>query len=190
MPAIPLHSLPPAGARLIVDLGELPAEGMEIRGELPPTVFDLEPGGPQPVSPLRYRLDLHRDHDRLSVSGELDADFSFECVRCLEPFTDRITLDGYFLEEDLEGKTLSVDLTDRVREDILLALPGHPRCEEAALNPRVCQASEVFPHAGDYSSEHKEETSTPADSRHIWGALDQLDLQGKPTPPDQSRRNR
>jgi uncharacterized metal-binding protein YceD (DUF177 family) len=190
MPA-PSHSSPsPAGGRLLLDLPAVPPEGLEIAGELPATVFDLEPGGPQPLSPLRYRLHVAHDNDRLSVSGELSADFSFECVRCLEPFTDRITLDGYLLDEELEGKTQSVDLTDRVREDILLALPGHPRCEEASLEPRLCPASEFFPKVGEPPSEQQEETSTPADSRHVWGALDQLDLRAAPNPSDPSRRNR
>lgn len=183
-------SPPPATHRLVLDLTAIPPEGMEVTGELEATVFDLEPGGPRPLSPLRYRLHLLLNHDRLTVSGELSADFSFDCVRCLEPFTDRITLDGYFLEEEIGGKTLSVDLTDRVREDILLALPGHPRCEEASLHPRSCPASELFPKVGDHPSEHQEETSTPADSRQVWGALDQLDLQAAPNPPDPSRRNR
>jgi hypothetical protein len=181
---------PPAGTRLVIDLADLPAEGRVVAGELPAAVFDLEPGGPRPLSPLRYRLFVEHDGDHLTASGELSADFSFDCVRCLEPFTDRITLDGYLMEEEVGGKSQSVDLTDRVREDILLALPGHPRCEEASLEPRACPASEMFSKMGDYLSEHPEETSTPADSRDVWGALDQLDLKAAPKPPEKSRRNR
>jgi uncharacterized metal-binding protein YceD (DUF177 family) len=175
--------------RLVIDLSAIPPEGREFSGALPASVFDLEPGGPRPLSPLQYRLHLLREGDHLEVRGELAADFSFDCVRCLEPFTDRIVLDGYLLEEEIGGKTPSVDLTDRVREDILLALPGHPRCEEASLEPRTCPASGVFPKVERYASEPTEETSPPADS-HVWGALDQLDLKPTSTPPQKSRRNR
>jgi len=190
MPA-PLRQSPaPAGPRLVIDLGELPPEGAEVAGELPVEVFDLEPGAPRPLSPLRYRLHLQREEDRLTATGEVSADFSFECVRCLEPFTDRITLDGYFLEEELEGKTQSVDLTDRVREDILLTLPGHPRCEEASLNPHVCSASKLFLKSSEYSPDHPEETSTRSENQDIWGALDQLDRQAPAPPSGKSRRNR
>ena len=181
---------PPAGSRLLIDLTELPAEGRLFEGSLPASVFDLEPGGPRPLSPLHYRLWVERDGDHLTASGELSADFSFECVRCLEPFDDRITLDGYQLEEEVDAKSPSIDLTDRVREDILLALPGHPRCEEASLTPRACPASEMFPKVGDIISDLPEETSTPADSRTIWGALDQLDLKSTPKSPENPRRNR
>lgn len=188
--ATPSHSPPSPGPRLVIDLSELPPEGEEVAGELPASLFDLEPGGPQPVSPLRYRLQVQLDGDHVTASGVVSADFMFVCVRCLEPFTDRITLDDYEVEEEVGGKTPSVDLTDRVREDILLALPGHPRCEEASLQPRACSASELFPKAGHRPSDHLEKTSTPADSREVWGALDQLDLKAAPKPPEKSRRNR
>jgi len=172
-----------------VDLAAVPPEGINLQGELPPAIFDLEPGAPRPLTPLQYRLHVEHDGNRLTAAGEVSADFSFDCVRCLEPFTDRITLDGYLVEEEVAGNSQSVDLTDRVREDILLALPGHPRCEEASLHPRPCPASELFPKVNDYASEHPEETSTPADSREIWGALDQLKLPGAADSPEKSRRN-
>lgn len=179
----------PAGPRLVVDLAAVPPEGIDLQGDLPPAIFDLEPGAPRPLTPLHYRLHVEHDGDRLTAAGEVSVDFSFDCVRCLEPFTDRITLDGYLLEEEVAGNSQSVDLTDRVREDILLALPGHPRCEEASLHPRHCPASELFPKVNDYASEHPEDTSTPADSREIWGALDQLKLPGATDSPEKSRRN-
>jgi uncharacterized protein len=185
------HPLPPpAGDRLIIDLLNLPPEGCEIHGDLSAGVLDLEPGGPQPTSPIHYQLHLHRDGDRLTAMGTVQADFSFVCVRCLEPFPDRLVLDGYLLVEEITGKTQSVDLTDRVREDILLALPSHPRCDEASLEPRACPASGLFPKVDDHTFEHLEEPSSPAHTREMWGALDQLDLKDSPTPPLKPRRNR
>jgi len=188
MPATPQP--PPAGARLLVDLTELPPSGSDVEGELPADVFALEKGGPRPASPLHYKLHLNRQDDHLTATGTLSADFSFDCVRCLEPFTDRISLHHYFLEVDPAGKTPSVDLTDALREDILLALPDHPRCEEASLNPRVCPAAEMFPAAGQHPLDSPEITSTRSDSQSLWGALDQLDLQPPTHPLGKPRRNR
>lgn len=187
----PRHPSPPsADGRLLIDLSDMSAPNTEVAGSLPVEIFDLEPGGPRPLSPLHYRLHVHHQEDQLTVTGELNADFSFECVRCLEPFTDRITLDGYFIEQQLDGKTLSVDLTDSVREDMLLALPDHPRCEEASLHPRVCSAATMFTGASQHSLDHSEETSTRSDSQDLWGALDQLKLQAPAPSPENSRRNR
>ncbi len=189
MPADP-HPSPVSGPRLLIPLADIPPGGLEVAGELPATVFDLEPGGPQPLTPLRYRFHMMCDGDRLTAQGEISVDFSFECVRCLEPFSDRITLDGYHLDEPVPSKSPFVDLTDRIREDILLALPGHPRCEEGSLHPRSCPASKVFPQASEYSPEHPEDIPATDDTRHVWDALDQLNLQAAPNPPGHSRRNR
>ncbi|MFN0128384.1 MAG: YceD family protein [Verrucomicrobiales bacterium] len=184
------HPSSPGSDRLIIPLADLPIEGLDYAGALPASVFDLEPGGPRPLTPLRYRLHVVRDGERLRAQGEISADFSFDCVRCLESFSDRTTLDGYQVEENIPPKSPSVDLTDRIREDILLALPGHPRCEEGSLHPRVCPASKVFLQASDYSPEHPDDNSTPSHSRNVWGALDQLDLPAAPDPPVRPPRKR
>ena len=165
----------PPQDRLTIDLNDLPPEGREVVGELAGEVFAMEPGGPRPASPLRYRLWVEQRDGWLVATGEVSADFTFDCVLCLEPFTDRLTLDGYVLEEELTQKSRIVDLTDRVREDILLALPGHPRCSESSLHPTTCPAAELFLPASSYSPDHPEEAQS-AERRDLWSALDQLEI--------------
>ena len=172
----PPRSTPPPPGRLVIDLSDLPVEGREVTGQIEGDVFQLEPDGPRVASPLRYRLHVERQGDLLVASGNVEADFIFDCVLCLEPFTDRIALEDYRLEEELDGKTATVDLTDRLREDILLALPGHPRCNEAALAARTCPAAELFPPASHYAAGLPENKHPSLESRPVWGALDQLDL--------------
>ena len=135
----------------------------------------MEPGGPRSASPLRYRLWVERREGWLIATGEVSADFTFDCVLCLEPFTDRLTLNGYVLEEELTEKSPIVDLTDRVREDILLALPGHPHCSESSLHPTSCPAAELFLPASSYSPDHPEESQS-TERRDLWNALDQLEI--------------
>ncbi len=167
-----------AEGRLVVDLLDLPPEGREFAGEIHSDFFQLEPGAPQPIPPLRYRLRVEWRTGWLVVTGEVSMDFEFECVLCLERFRDRITLDGYLLEEEITEKTPSVDLTDRVREDILLALPGYPHCNESTLEPRECPAASRFLPASSYAHDPSEEEAAPRPD--LWGALDQLDI--KPAP--------
>lgn len=169
-PSIPLPS------KLVVDLHDLPPEGREISGQLDCRIFELEEGAPQVASPLRYRLHILKDGDDAILSGEISADFVFECVLCLESFTDRIILPEYGTEVAAEGKTPTVDLTDALREDILLALPGHPHCGNGTLHPRTCPAAGVFPASTDYSEEHPEEQHPSGGPSDVWGTLDQLHL--------------
>jgi hypothetical protein len=165
----------PTEPRLIIDLEALPPDGREFEGELPASVFAMEPGGPQPVSPLRFRLWVRQRDGWLVGTGEVSADFAFECVLCLEPFTDRIALAGYVVEEEVNEKSRVVDLTDRIREDILLALPGHPRCSESSLHPGTCPAAELFQPASAYSPDRPDE-GQPSEGSDPWSALDQLDI--------------
>ena len=174
----------PAG-RLTVDLHDLPPEGRQIEGELSSDIFAMEPGGPSPASPLRYHLWVQQRKDWIVATGEVSADFTFECVLCLKSFVDRVALDGYELEESLEGESTVVDLTDRVREDILLALPGHPRCSESSLHPTTCPAAELFLPASSYSPDHPEEAQS-GERGDLWSALDQLEIKpakGRKKPP-------
>jgi hypothetical protein len=168
----------PAAPRLTIDLDDLPPDGREVAGELPASVFAMEPGGPRPASTLRFRLWVQRRGGVLVATGEVGADFAFECVLCLAPFTDRITLTGYVVEEEINEKTRVVDLTDRIREDILLALPGHPRCSESSLHPTTCPAAELFQPASAYSPDHPDEDPS-SEGAAPWGALDQLEIKPK-----------
>jgi DUF177 domain-containing protein len=161
--------------RIVIDLQNFPAEGRTFAGAIEKDIFQLEPDGPQPVSPLEYRLHVERRGHWLVVSGMVSATFQLVCVRCLEPFREQVTLDGYFVEEELAEKTLSVDLTDRVREDILLTLPGYPHCDESNVTRRSCPAADQFLPATSYSPHHPDEKE-PVDRPDVWGALDQLNL--------------
>jgi len=73
------------------------------------------------------------------VTGTADAPIAADCGRCLEPMTDRIVVDvqelyGYEPSPDdaeapvLEGDLL--DLTDLLRDAVLLALPLNPVCAD------------------------------------------------------------
>ena len=116
----------------------------------------------------------------LIATGEVSADFEMQCVRCSEPFTHRLLIEGAVAEEELSENSASVDLTDRIREDILIALPGNPHCDESSLEARECPAAGLFQPETSYSPVHEDEAGT--NSRpDVWGALDDLKLP-KPKP--------
>lgn len=154
---------------LLIDLRNLPAEGKHLSGSLPPAVFELPADDPiQPASPVTYDLHAVRDGEDLIVTGSIGANFNLECGRCLQRFDFRIDQEDYHAEMPIE-KEPTIDLTDLLREDILLALPSIPRCEHGNVEPRECPAEGKF--------DPVEETNTdelPPQGPGVWKALDEL----------------
>ena len=106
--------------------------------------------------------------DDIIVTGSLDATFSLECGRCLQRFQMKVDLSEYEAEVPIEKET-TMDLTDLVREDILLTLPNFPRCENGNVDPRACPAEGNF----DPTDEPLVNEEPGADGG-VWNALDQL----------------
>lgn len=131
-----------------IDLRSLPDGGLQLTGEEPPAFFALSPQDPiQAESPLSYDLQIERDGEEVIVTGSLEAVFSLECGRCLERFQHRLHLRRYRGElavEEGSAKDSTINLTDMLREDTLVALPSYPRCEDGNVRPRQCPAEGKF----------------------------------------------
>jgi uncharacterized protein len=152
-----------------IDPRHLPPEGRQLSGVLPPAFFALAEDDPvRPESPLKYELVVLRDGEDLVLTGRLEAEFSLECGRCLERFRQRVVLDPFTEEIPIE-KEGTTDLTEVVREDILLALPNFPRCEDGNVDLRDCPAEGRFEAASPAAADE-----TPGADKGVWDALDQL----------------
>jgi uncharacterized metal-binding protein YceD (DUF177 family) len=143
-----------------VHLRQIPTEGLHLEGEESAEI--LEPGTTEfrAVSPIRYALDIGLSEGGLFATGTLAVDMEFECVTCLRKFVRTITVDDFALQLELTGAE-TVDLTEPVREDILLALPPHPHCDWDAT--RECEG--VKPVA-----------SEPLPEQNVWEELDKLKI--------------
>jgi len=127
-----------------IDLRSLPDGGKDLSGQEVPAFFALDPQDSiQAVSPLKYDLHVERDGSDLLISGKLDATFSLECGACMERFDYRVALENYTSEVEI-AKDDTINLTDTVREDTLLALPSYPRCDAGNVHPRQCPAEGRF----------------------------------------------
>lgn len=101
------------------------------------------------TEPAEVRGEVHRHRDEVELRGELEAKVEATCDRCLKAvefpvqaeFTERFVPavswrseeQHELSEEDLnlavfDGETIEVD--DLVRQEILLAMPGHILCRE------------------------------------------------------------
>jgi uncharacterized metal-binding protein YceD (DUF177 family) len=90
----------------------------------------LQEAGVEPLGPLTYELHAGLSDGGLWVHGTLSLHIRQVCVRCLEPFDTVLHVPEFAIQVELDGKE-SVDLTPFLREDILLALPPYPKCDEA-----------------------------------------------------------
>jgi uncharacterized metal-binding protein YceD (DUF177 family) len=149
-----------------VHLNQIPVEGLHIEGTEGNQILDLHDESIHPVGDVRYAIDVGVSDGGLFATGTVGVDLEMECVACLERFLYPLEIPDFACQVELTGRE-AVDLTDMVREDILLALPPHPRCDWNGR--RVCQGA---------SLRAKTETATEplSDPRQAWGALDQLKI--------------
>lgn len=137
--------------KLLVDVSRIDPEGETLEGEV--DCIDLDEAFVKPFGGVRYRLDLQVFGTELLVRGRLEQDFDLVCSRCGKDFDTTIKVEDYTISYEVDEKSPEVDLTEDLRESIILNLPTYPVCDEAC--PGIEQKTEM-----------------PKDDR--WGALDQL----------------
>ncbi len=149
-----------------VHLLQVPPEGLHLTGKEETEILELNDPSVRPLDHVSYDVHVGVSGSSLFATGRLGVDVEVECVSCLRPFVLPLVVPDFAAQVDLTGPEV-VDLTPNVREDILLVLPAHPRCdwdgETVCPGPRVPQAevTEGTPAAG------------------AWEALNGLDLKRK-----------
>jgi uncharacterized protein len=138
---------------LIVDVARLGKGGEWLRGETAPELLELgESEFVTPVGGMAYALRVELIGSELLVRGEVRQRLTCVCSRCAERF-DAEAADTEFVRSfETNAATDFVDLTEEVREAIILALPGYPVCREACrglcmtcganLNKTACRCRE------------------------------------------------
>lgn len=149
-------------------------EGALVRGATAGDVFELTPSDAQPLGPIEFNLMAYVFDEILRVEGTLSSQFELECTRCLEKFSFDLVIDNYNTEIEIENRGI-VDLTDRIREDILLSLPVYPHCD-AFSDERVCPVGNRFTAVPEKIVDDEDSSSEgkPSSSREndVWSALD------------------
>jgi len=147
-----------------VHIQQIPPEGLRVEGKDPSSILDLRESGIRPVSSVEYSLEVGLSEGGLFATGRVGVNVELQCVSCLEHFEQAITVEDFACQVELTSAE-TVDLTEPVREDILLALPAHPHCDWSG--ERVCQGVPA-----DALLLSETEILAP----EVWGALDQLKL--------------
>jgi uncharacterized protein len=124
---------------ILVDPWRIPPEGGDIEGDESPEVLDLhEDKQISAEGPIHYELHVQCVTGELLVSGTLKAKMKFTCSRCADRFVKEVKDTAFFCEKPVENLHETIDLTDEVRESIILGFPNYPVCKETChgLCPR------------------------------------------------------
>lgn len=142
---------------------QVPPDGKHLEGREDAAFLELADIGAKAAGPVAYSLDVGLSGGGLFATGRLEAAVEMTCVACLRPFVHKVVVEPFAVQVELDGREL-VDLTPLVREDILLALPNHPRCDQ--LSGQSCPY-------------HQPETTgggPPEKAESAWDQLDKLNI--------------
>ena len=151
-----------------VHLKQIPAEGLHLEGEEDCLIQDLESEGVRCAAPMQYKIDIGVAEGALWANGSLTQPVELTCVACLEKFIRDITVPAFAVHTELGGPE-TIDLSPFMREDLLLNLPAHPRCDMDGT--RECKSATKQLGAGG-----EDRQQVAAKREHDWGALDKLKL--------------
>ncbi|HEU0276133.1 MAG TPA: hypothetical protein VFQ83_16530 [Candidatus Udaeobacter sp.] len=147
-----------------IHLKQIPARGLHLDGDEDCPIHDIETEGIRCAGRLRYDLDVGIAGDSLWVRGSLSQPVELNCVSCLEKFVHEVQVPEFAAHVELHGPE-TVDLTPLMREDLLLNLPAHPRCDRDGHC--VCKPKPP--------ASVKEDTKRKSD----WSALDKLKIENR-----------
>ncbi|MDD4873124.1 MAG: DUF177 domain-containing protein [Kiritimatiellae bacterium] len=151
---------------MIIRMSEIPPEGMRFLGEEQSSILDLENEKDISVNgPLYYDLYAQVAPGELIVRGSVGVEMSFRCSRCGEVFQTKVK-DGAFVAVREAGMDESVDLTEEIREAIILTFPNYPVCKVDCKG--LCVQCGV--------SLNREKCNCRKREENVWTVLDGLKL--------------
>ncbi len=151
--------------KLVIDVARLDADGEEFEGVVDDAVLELDGDLVRPFGGIRYSLSAQLLGRELLVRGRLSQDFDAVCSRCGADFDFTVTESDFMVSVETDEKAEFVDITDEVRQSVLLALPTYPVCKSDCLG--VCSQCGKNLNEGPCACSREER-----DER--WGALDAL----------------
>lgn len=134
---------------MIVDLLQIEPLPYQFSDELQPDAIGLDEEAARLISPVKVNGTISKADVRYLVEGSLDFQMELDCTRCLETVDTDQTLkfkasyvspedygnsaDTELTDDDLEVSIVEnskIDLTELVREQVLLNLPTRFLCKE------------------------------------------------------------
>ena len=157
--------------KLEIDVSRLKPGGETLEGVLDDAVLELADDELlNPFGGIRYSLDVQLLGRELLARGRLEQDFDAVCCRCGADFDFTAKVPDFTACVEAGEKIEIVDLTDEIRQSIILALPTYPVCSPACRG--VCPACGKNLNEGSCGC-----VRDVHDER--WGVLDGFELERK-----------
>lgn len=134
---------------MIIDLSALAGRSRRVEFSVGEQDLDLGFANVRLAAPAHFIGEVRGDGFRAKVAGKASAAFEIDCIRCLEPvlvlpsieFSAEFVAKEHFGSEgehEIDSQNLSadaliddhLDLTEVVREQLLLNIPGQVLCRE------------------------------------------------------------
>lgn len=134
-----------------IKLNEIPKEGLSAKESYDAAALDLSRDDLKFISPINISAFVVREKDDVYARIEARGRLQIICSRCLSPYETDFKK-GFDLSYDVRGKT-SLDLTDDIRQEIILEYPMKPLC--IADCKGLCQTCGKNLNEGDCGCKYK-----------------------------------
>jgi len=113
-------------------VARIPEEGSDSQGSEPATLLDLdgESNFVRVKSDVSYDFYVQRAQEELIVRGALFVDMDLRCARCAEFFSTTVSDSDFLRTYPVSKEVDSVDISEDMREAVLLHVPDFPLCKD------------------------------------------------------------
>lgn len=147
-----------------IHLQQITEGGVHLEGQETGDILELDDPAIRPLQNVTYSVFVHLEKSNVLVTGQLSLELELECVSCLRRFHYLLRVPDFVYETAAVGRE-TIDLTPAVREDILLVLPSHPRCDWDGHSE--CPGLRI---------EKGTSIESVPEAPNAWDALDELNL--------------
>ena len=160
--------------KLLVAIEQIPPQGLHLDGRVSAGELGIEDTDRiRCRHPVQFDLQTARVRTDVLVEGHVDIVLQCRCDRCLVWYDESVSVDDVCHLFENPTETV-VDLTEGIREDILLSFPQTCLCKED------CRG--LCPTCGQNLNEEVCSCPPRESGNALWHALENLDI--APTPPD------
>lgn len=113
-----------------IEAYKIPAEGMDVTGELSARELDVSTDVVTTPGPVSVRVHLYRITNAVTAAVTLTARLHAVCSRCLAEFDVDVRKEARF-HYPVEKPHAVIDLDPDIREELLLDYPVQPLCAQS-----------------------------------------------------------
>lgn len=111
-----------------IKISEIPEEGLAVSEDVDPAGMELDTQVLRFPRPLRVTATFHRERQTVLAAVRVEGDTERTCGRCLEPYAGPYD-NAFDLDYEVREDPF-LDITDDVRQEILLSCPIRFLCKE------------------------------------------------------------